>query len=205
MQLTVHQAATYLGVNETTVRRWIATRGLPAHRVNERLHHNAIELWEWATEHGIADSRRLLDRVRRQPDEVAPLSEPEMRGRLRGPRREVDDVLALMFQSASVQARLEGVGVVPKPACHDRGFVDPVARACEVPQDVRHDRRRAATEDRPRRGCVRRELRAVPRQPGGRERHAGRVPGGPLGSRLPAASAHDPRWTAATARRDRAR
>jgi PTS system nitrogen regulatory IIA component len=75
MQLTVHQAASYLGVDESTVRRWISLRGLPAHRVNERLHLNAIELWEWATEHGIAVSRRLLDQARRRPDEVPPLSE----------------------------------------------------------------------------------------------------------------------------------
>lgn len=75
MQLTVHQAASYLGVDESTVRRWISLRGLPAHRVNERLHLNAIELWEWATENGIAVSRRLLDQARRRPDEVPPLSE----------------------------------------------------------------------------------------------------------------------------------
>jgi nitrogen PTS system EIIA component len=75
MQLTVHQAASYLGVNESTVRRWITQRGLPAHRVNERLHLNAIELWEWATERGIPVSRRLLDQAKRRPDEVAPLSE----------------------------------------------------------------------------------------------------------------------------------
>lgn len=75
MQLTVHQAASYLGVDESTVRRWISLRGLPAHRVNERLHLNAIELWEWATENGIAVSRRLLDQARRRPDEVPPLSQ----------------------------------------------------------------------------------------------------------------------------------
>lgn len=75
MQLTVHQAASYLGVNEATVRRWITQRSLPAHRVNERLHLNAIELWEWATENGIAVSRRLLDQARRRPDDVAPLSD----------------------------------------------------------------------------------------------------------------------------------
>ena len=75
MQLTVHQAASYLGVDESTVRRWIAQRGLPAHRANERLHLNAIEVWEWATENGIAVSRRLLDQARRKPDEVPPLSQ----------------------------------------------------------------------------------------------------------------------------------
>jgi Ni,Fe-hydrogenase III large subunit len=63
----------------------------------------------------------------------------EMRDRLHGLREEVEPVLDLLFGSASVQARLEGVGVVPKAACADGGFVGPVARACEVPRDVRHD------------------------------------------------------------------
>jgi PTS system nitrogen regulatory IIA component len=75
MQLTVHQAASYLGVDESTVRRWISARGLPAHKVDERLHLNAIELWEWATEHGITVSRRLLEQEKRRPEDVAPLSE----------------------------------------------------------------------------------------------------------------------------------
>ncbi len=63
----------------------------------------------------------------------------EMGDRLQGLREEVEPVLDLLFGSASVQARLEGVGVVPKAACADGGFVGPVARACEVPRDVRHD------------------------------------------------------------------
>ncbi|HET9708180.1 MAG TPA: hypothetical protein VFP39_07735, partial [Gemmatimonadales bacterium] len=33
----------------------------------------------------------------------------------------------------------EGVGVVPKQACVGHGYVGPVARACEVARDVRHD------------------------------------------------------------------
>lgn len=74
MQLTVREAASYLGVNEATVRRWIVRRGLPAHRVSERLHLNAIELWEWATENGIPVSRSLLEQARRQPEPVPPLS-----------------------------------------------------------------------------------------------------------------------------------
>jgi Ni,Fe-hydrogenase III large subunit len=63
----------------------------------------------------------------------------EMRDRLEQLREQVGAVLDLMFQNASVQARLEGVGVVPKAACGDGGFVGPVARACEVSRDVRHD------------------------------------------------------------------
>ncbi|HUL03347.1 MAG TPA: PTS sugar transporter subunit IIA [Gemmatimonadales bacterium] len=75
MQLTVREAASYLGVDEATVRRWIQRRGLPVHRVNERLHLNAIELWEWATENGIPVSRTLLEQAQRQPERVPPLSE----------------------------------------------------------------------------------------------------------------------------------
>lgn len=75
MQLTLRQAAVYLGVSESTTRRWIAGRGLPVHEVNERLYLNAIELWEWAVEHGVAVSRSLLVHARRAPDPVPPISE----------------------------------------------------------------------------------------------------------------------------------
>ena len=75
MQLTIRQAATYFGVDETTVRQWIATRGLPVHRVNERQHLNAIEVWEWAVEQGIPVSRSLLEHARRTPERVPPLSQ----------------------------------------------------------------------------------------------------------------------------------
>lgn len=73
MQITVRQAASYFGVDEDTVRSWIAERDLPVHRVTERLHLNAIEVWEWAVERGIPVSRNLLDEARRTPDEVQPL------------------------------------------------------------------------------------------------------------------------------------
>jgi PTS system nitrogen regulatory IIA component len=74
MQITVRQAATYLGVNESTLRRWIKERDLPVHRVNEQLHLNAIELWEWAVEHGVPASRSLLEEAQRSPEQVPPLS-----------------------------------------------------------------------------------------------------------------------------------
>jgi PTS system nitrogen regulatory IIA component len=75
MQLTIRQAASYFGVQEGTVRQWIASRGLPVHRVNERQLLNAIEVWEWAVEQGIPVSRTLLDQARRTPERVAPLAE----------------------------------------------------------------------------------------------------------------------------------
>ncbi len=71
--------------------------------------------------------------------DITPEMAVELRDRLQGLREEVGPVLDLMFGSASVQARLEGVGVVSKAACADGGFVGPVARACEVPRDVRLD------------------------------------------------------------------
>ena len=73
MQITVRQAASDFGVDEDTVRRWVAERDLPVHRVTERLHLNAIEVWEWAVERGIPVSRGLLDEARRTPEEVPPL------------------------------------------------------------------------------------------------------------------------------------
>ena len=75
MQLTLRQAADYLGVSESTARRWIGERGLPVHEVNERLYLNAVELWEWAVEQGVSVSRSLLEHARRAPDTVPPMSE----------------------------------------------------------------------------------------------------------------------------------
>jgi PTS system nitrogen regulatory IIA component len=75
MQLTLREAATYLGVEEPTARRWIAERGLPVHTVDERLYLNAVELWEWAVENGVHVSRRLLEHAKRAPDPVPPMSE----------------------------------------------------------------------------------------------------------------------------------
>lgn len=74
MQLTLREASSYLGVTEAMARRWITQRDLPVHQANERLYVNAVELWEWAIEHGQEVSRSLLDRARRSPDSVPPLS-----------------------------------------------------------------------------------------------------------------------------------
>ena len=62
-----------------------------------------------------------------------------MRARLERLREELESVATLMFESASVQARLEGVGAVTREQCEALGFVGPAARACEVARDVRHD------------------------------------------------------------------
>lgn len=75
MQITVREAAEHLGVSDATIRQWIRRRGLPAHSVNERLHLNAIEVWEWAMENGVHASRKLLDEARGSREEVAPLAD----------------------------------------------------------------------------------------------------------------------------------
>ncbi|HEY9384181.1 MAG TPA: PTS sugar transporter subunit IIA [Gemmatimonadales bacterium] len=102
MQLTIRQTASYFGVGEGEVRRWVAERDLPVHRVNERLHLNAIEVWEWAVERGIPVSRSLLDEARRAPEAIPSLASLLSTG---GIHREVEgkDKSAVL---ASIVARL---------------------------------------------------------------------------------------------------
>jgi PTS system nitrogen regulatory IIA component len=75
MQLTLRDAARYLDVKESLLRRWITERGLPVHYAAERVYLNAIELWEWAVENGVPVSRRLLDHAKRAPDPVPAIDE----------------------------------------------------------------------------------------------------------------------------------
>jgi Ni,Fe-hydrogenase III large subunit len=53
--------------------------------------------------------------------------------------QDIRPVAELFFGTATVQSRLEGVGVVSQALCRERGFVGPVARSCDVHRDVRHD------------------------------------------------------------------
>jgi Ni,Fe-hydrogenase III large subunit len=71
--------------------------------------------------------------------DLPPSMAAEMHSRLEALRDELEPAVHLMLGDASVQARLEGVGVVPRDRCTELGFVGPVARACDVPRDVRHD------------------------------------------------------------------
>ncbi|HEY8258135.1 MAG TPA: NADH-quinone oxidoreductase subunit C [Gemmatimonadales bacterium] len=63
----------------------------------------------------------------------------EARQRLETLRAELEPAARLMLESPSVLSRLEGVGGVPREKCLELGFVGVVARACDVPRDVRHD------------------------------------------------------------------
>jgi PTS system nitrogen regulatory IIA component len=122
MHLTLRQAATYLSVSEPTVRRWVSARGLPVHRVNERLHCNAIELWEWAVENGIPVSKSLLEQARQIPEEVPPLSVLLAEG---GIHRMVGGV-------TKPEVLREVVGVLPLPPEVDRDFLVMVLEAREA-------------------------------------------------------------------------
>ncbi len=71
--------------------------------------------------------------------DIPPEMAQEMRDRLLVLSDELQPVGHLMLKNASVQARLEGVGVVSQEQCAALGLVGVAARACEVPRDVRHD------------------------------------------------------------------
>jgi Ni,Fe-hydrogenase III large subunit len=59
--------------------------------------------------------------------------------RLEAAYSDVDTATNLLWNSASVQARFDGTGVVEQQACRKLGMVGPVARACGVERDARHD------------------------------------------------------------------
>jgi nitrogen PTS system EIIA component len=122
MQLTLREAASYLSVSEATVRRWISTRGLPAHRANERMYCNAIELWEWALESGVQVSRSLFERARQSATEVPPLSALLAEGGIH------PDVGG----STKEEAFREIVRLIPLPADVDRGFLATILEAREA-------------------------------------------------------------------------
>ena len=122
MQLTLRQVASCLDVPDATVRRWIADRGLPAHRVNEQFYCNAIELWEWAVEKGIPVSRRLLEQAWQAPDAVPPLSALVAIG---GVHRDVGG-------RTKAEVLRHVVALLPLPADVDREFLVMVLEAREA-------------------------------------------------------------------------
>jgi Ni,Fe-hydrogenase III large subunit/Ni,Fe-hydrogenase III component G len=71
--------------------------------------------------------------------DIPPAMAEEVAHRAASLRRDVHPVADLFFGAASVQSRLEGVGVVSREACRAHGFVGLVARSCEERRDVRHD------------------------------------------------------------------
>jgi PTS system nitrogen regulatory IIA component len=92
------------------------------HRVMERMHLNAIEVWEWALERGIPVSRTLLDDARRSPDVVPPMWELLEAG---GVHRDVEGE-----DKASTLASM--VNLIPMPADADRGHMLAILEAREA-------------------------------------------------------------------------
>jgi Ni,Fe-hydrogenase III large subunit len=71
--------------------------------------------------------------------DIAPDMATEVHDRIVRLEEELLPVADLLFGATSVQSRFEGVGIVTADACIKHGFVGPVARACDVERDVRHD------------------------------------------------------------------
>jgi Ni,Fe-hydrogenase III large subunit len=63
----------------------------------------------------------------------------QFRERLEAAYRDVTNAATLLWDSASVQARFEGIGTVSLEDCQDLGMVGPAARACGVEGDARQD------------------------------------------------------------------
>jgi Ni,Fe-hydrogenase III large subunit len=71
--------------------------------------------------------------------DIPPAMALEARGRLEQLLAELEPAARILLESPSVLGRLEGVGGVSREKCLELGFVGIVARACDVPRDVRHD------------------------------------------------------------------
>ena len=63
----------------------------------------------------------------------------QMRERLDAAHRDVSNAVQLLWDSASVQARFEETGPLPRDVCDQLGLVGPAARACGAARDVRQD------------------------------------------------------------------
>ncbi|HUY34508.1 MAG TPA: PTS sugar transporter subunit IIA [Pirellulales bacterium] len=63
MELRSCDVAGFLDVSESTVKRWVKQRGLPAHRINGRLRFNGVEVLEWANTQQVQVSTELFRSV----------------------------------------------------------------------------------------------------------------------------------------------
>lgn len=71
--------------------------------------------------------------------DIPPDMAGEVHDRIARLEADLELVTTLLFGSSTVQSRFEGIGAVTADACRAHGFVGPVARACGVHRDVRHD------------------------------------------------------------------
>jgi Ni,Fe-hydrogenase III large subunit len=63
----------------------------------------------------------------------------QLLSRLDGVARDAKNAIELLWNSPSVMARFDQIGVVPRKVCQELGLVGVAARACGWPQDVRRD------------------------------------------------------------------
>ena len=109
MRLSFAEAIGYLGVSESTARKWVRDRGLPVHRAEERLFVNPVELWEWALEQRLPVSPELLERERRMQEAVAPISALLAAGGIHHdvPGRDSSEVLRAVVDRLSLPPHVE--------------------------------------------------------------------------------------------------
>jgi PTS system nitrogen regulatory IIA component len=72
MQLTTRDVTKFFNVSESTVQRWVRTRGFPAHRVNGQYRFSRAELLEWASAQQIRVSPELFENL--DEDAAVPVS-----------------------------------------------------------------------------------------------------------------------------------
>ncbi|MDD2542165.1 MAG: PTS sugar transporter subunit IIA [Desulfuromonadaceae bacterium] len=68
MFLKVTDIAAAIGVDEKTVINWVKTKGLPAHKQDDRYRINRVDLLEWATNHGITIPPEIFAASDETPD-----------------------------------------------------------------------------------------------------------------------------------------
>lgn len=122
MQLTIRETGRHLGVDEATVRRWIARRNLPVHHAHEQLYVNAVELWEWAIENDVPVSRRLLDDAHGPAEPAPPL----------GALLRAGGVFHDIPGGSKSEVLREFVQRLPLPPDYDRAFLLSVLEAREA-------------------------------------------------------------------------
>lgn len=82
--LSVDEIVEYLGVSRDTVYNWIATRGMPAHRVGRlwKFKREAVDVW---VESGGAETIEVPAGPESEPPErVAGRQQPKVHGKTRG-------------------------------------------------------------------------------------------------------------------------
>jgi len=60
MDLKIKDVAELLNVSETTIRRWLVDKKIPAYRINHQFRFNRTEIEDWVMKHKLEDPRNLL-------------------------------------------------------------------------------------------------------------------------------------------------